>query len=108
MVGLDFFVLGIFTIIFVGIVVVMLMAWKYIYQLKRSDIEIENNLQIIDRTFALHEREADIRFENICKDYELQIERNQKENNDRIDELYRYVDSRFDKFENKINERLSK
>ena len=85
------FILGMFTIIFIGMVVGMFMVASNIKYLKQNIndiwIELQNAQRRISEVSELDNRRID-----------SEIDRT----NQMIDEVYRSIDSRLDKLENKL------
>lgn len=108
MIGIDFLAWAILTILVILLAVGVVYGLNYIKELKLSERQIQENLRTIDMSFKLHEADAERRFVQTCKEYEQMSDENRMLTDSKIDDVYRYVDSRFDKFENKINEKISK
>lgn len=115
-----YFSLGIATaLVITGVAVVFRLVGK----VKLLEQEKENLWQSIDSAYLQSEKEVEDVYksiessrtdigtslesiyrelESLRKDLEHQIEENYKETRQGVDEIYRTIDSRFDKFENKL------
>lgn len=89
------FILGIASVIAVAMVGVMFGMYKALQENKKQIKGHEEWLNDTNRIISSNEDETSRRMDEMDRNH-VQL----------IDELYRYIDSRFDKFENKINQQL--
>ena len=95
MIGLEFFALGMLTAIFLGLIVGMFRAWKHIVDLHQTQMDLERNIEVETDEFNHQINALDEKFDIAIEQIDAKTQRN-------LDELYSYIDSRFDRFDNKM------
>ncbi len=92
---LVIFALGAFAIVFTGIVVGLFRVWTSLGKLKQHNQDLYRNMELMEMNYDTRDTRLEHDLQEVKKDADT-----------RVDDVYRYVDSRFDKFEYKINKQL--
>ena len=104
------FAFGVLTIIAVGLITVVVVGMVKVIKMQRHLDGLEKWVNDSDtnliRKISDNSGYFDQQIETLNRELTTVISDDRRELNHRIDEVYRYTDSRFDKMENKINERF--
>jgi hypothetical protein len=96
------FIWGMITVFYIGMVVVVVQMRKTVKELESQIRDTNEGIQDVYK--QLKETEASLIRYNDELDYNAKTKMDSfiHNNESNMNELYRYIDSRFDKFENKI------